>query len=247
MPIKPIYAESLLLGIGQRYDVIITADQPPSSYWFRADVATDCLNSNNYRARAIWTYSSTSHRTPSSKPFIVPTNCSEPSPLTPYWTQQVPHNEFVLSAQTLNLAFTSQRLLPDNSSLVVWALNGEALAVNWSAPTLSYLMSSNTSSSSSTTTTNPTNFPANFNLLPTLPSGNWNYWIIQVDSRMPPIPHPIHLHGHDVYVLGQGTGKFSASNATGILNFVEPTRRDTVTLPALGWLAVAFESDNPGT
>jgi hypothetical protein len=52
----------------------------------------------------------------------------------------------------------------------------------------------------------------------------------------------MHLHGHDFYVLGSGIGNFTVEN----LNYDNPIRRDTAMLPAGGWLAVAFKTDNPG-
>lgn len=55
--------------------------------------------------------------------------------------------------------------------------------------------------------------------------------------------HPMHLHGHDFYVLGSGQGNFSSPSQ---LNFVNPTRRDVAMLPANGWLVLAFETINPG-
>jgi FtsP/CotA-like multicopper oxidase with cupredoxin domain len=57
------------------------------------------------------------------------------------------------------------------------------------------------------------------------------------------IPHPIHLHGHDFYVLGAGSGNFS--NVTE-LQFTNPPRRDVAMLPGGGWLVIGFITDNPG-
>lgn len=54
----------------------------------------------------------------------------------------------------------------------------------------------------------------------------------------------MHLHGHDFYILGTGTGTFSASSAS--LNYVNPPRRDTVQLVSQGWAVIAFKTDNPG-
>jgi hypothetical protein len=82
------------------------------------------------------------------------------------------------------------------------------------------------------------------NLIP-LPQRNaWSFWIIQaVPTIAPPIPHPIHLHGHDFYVLGTGTGIFN-NNRT--LTYANPPRRDVAMLPANGYLVLAFITDNPG-
>jgi hypothetical protein len=71
----------------------------------------------------------------------------------------------------------------------------------------------------------------------------WYLWHIQ--QRTPiPLPHPIHLHGHDFYILGRGTGEWDGTT-TG-LNFQNPTRRDTAMLPSRGDLLMAFPADNPG-
>jgi FtsP/CotA-like multicopper oxidase with cupredoxin domain len=78
----------------------------------------------------------------------------------------------------------------------------------------------------------------------------WSYWIIQKDTAQgtPPIPHPIHLHGHDFYLLGASAanaGQFTTADIAG-LNFENPTRRDVAMLPPGGWLVIAFQTNNPG-
>ena len=59
------------------------------------------------------------------------------------------------------------------------------------------------------------------------------------------LPHPMHLHGHDFYILGEGDGDFTDVGISA-LNFDNPTRRDTHMLNPGGWLVVAFPTDNPG-
>lgn len=74
----------------------------------------------------------------------------------------------------------------------------------------------------------------------------WQYWVIQQDNTTaPPVPHPIHLHGHDFFVLAQQANAVWNGDIT-TLNMNNPIRRDTATLPAKGYLVLAFESDNPG-
>jgi hypothetical protein len=68
----------------------------------------------------------------------------------------------------------------------------------------------------------------------------WIYVIIQTSI---PVPHPIHLHGHDFYVLAQATGTF---DDTVTLNLANPPRRDVALLPLSGYLVLAFQTDNPG-
>ena len=57
--------------------------------------------------------------------------------------------------------------------------------------------------------------------------------------------HPIHLHGHDFWVLAQEVGTFNI--ATTKLNLSNPPRRDVAILPGNGFLAIAFKKDNPGS
>jgi len=80
----------------------------------------------------------------------------------------------------------------------------------------------------------------------------------------------MHLHGHDFYVLGRSaplnvplslaqllvlllTGGlnqyrtvFNPATDIGTLNFNNPVRRDVTMLPALGYVVLAFQTDNPG-
>lgn len=59
-----------------------------------------------------------------------------------------------------------------------------------------------------------------------------------------PQEHPFHLHGHDFFILGQEPmATFSEDTA---LNLSNPPRRDVAMLPASGYLAIAFQNDNPG-
>jgi FtsP/CotA-like multicopper oxidase with cupredoxin domain len=70
--------------------------------------------------------------------------------------------------------------------------------------------------------------------------------------------HPMHLHGHKFYVLGQGHGMFPGYESLGlkpegkgILDGHEGVldnliRRDVATAEGFGWLALRFIADNPG-
>lgn len=68
---------------------------------------------------------------------------------------------------------------------------------------------------------------------------------IQTDSTAHSIAHPIHLHGHDFWVLAQGSGPWDGT--TDSFKTINPPRRDTAVLPAQGHLAIALRLDNPGT
>ena len=61
-----------------------------------------------------------------------------------------------------------------------------------------------------------------------------------------PAAHPIHMHGHDFVILDQSDSPFDTSTALKKFNFNNPPRRDVALLPRGGYLAVAFQPDNPG-
>jgi len=58
--------------------------------------------------------------------------------------------------------------------------------------------------------------------------------------------HPMHLHGHNNWVLGYGgAGTPLPADASG-LNLVNPPKLDTFLLPKLGWVWTRVVMDNPG-
>lgn len=69
-------------------------------------------------------------------------------------------------------------------------------------------------------------------------------WVTLVIESALAIPHPIHLHGHDFFVLAYGSGTYADSGAT--LQTDNPPRRDVQMLPAAGYLVIAWQADNPG-
>lgn len=116
---------------------------------------------------------------------------------------------------------------------VAWKVNGQAMQIDWSTPTLSYILNGQYT------------LPPNDNGI-TISGNGWFFCLITNDT---PLPHPIHLHGHDTWVLASGTG--TGENSPYNLN--NPIRRDTYTVQgnngtpgAGGYIVIAFQTDNPG-
>ncbi|PNX96613.1 laccase-17-like protein, partial [Trifolium pratense] len=57
--------------------------------------------------------------------------------------------------------------------------------------------------------------------------------------------HPLHLHGYDFFVVGQGFGNYDPNKDPAKFNLVDPVERNTVGVPAGGWVAIRFFADNP--
>ncbi|XP_022746355.1 laccase-17-like [Durio zibethinus] len=58
--------------------------------------------------------------------------------------------------------------------------------------------------------------------------------------------HPLHLHGFNFFMVGQGIGNFNPNNDPAKFNLVDPAERNTVGVPSGGWVAIRFLADNPG-
>ncbi|KAK9925770.1 hypothetical protein M0R45_023035 [Rubus argutus] len=58
--------------------------------------------------------------------------------------------------------------------------------------------------------------------------------------------HPIHVHGHNFFIVGKGFGNFNVSKDPAKYNLVDPPERNTVAVPSGGWATIRFKADNPG-
>ncbi|KAF7805049.1 laccase-17-like [Senna tora] len=70
--------------------------------------------------------------------------------------------------------------------------------------------------------------------------------ILQDTSILGAESHPLHLHGFNFYVVGQGFGNFDPKKDPPKYNLVDPVERNTVGVPSGGWVAIRFFADNPG-
>lgn len=148
------------------------------------------------------------------------------SSLIPFVPNTVP-SSVLNSAGRMNLDNFQD---PAQNNLFRWLIDGTPHIVDWNNPTLETVLAGSTS------------FPPNSNIHE-MPTDGWYLWWIQSTASVR-LGHPIHLHGHDFYVLGSGTGVWDGT--TNGLTLNNPTRRDTTTLPPDGYLLIAFPADNPG-
>ncbi|KAH9870311.1 hypothetical protein IAQ61_005785 [Plenodomus lingam] len=232
VPIKSWVTNQLTLAIGQRYDVVINANQTVDNYWFRVSVGTDC-GRNSFQGKgvqmgAVLHYDGAPNGNPApSTGFALKTSCEdEPSEkLVPFVPNTVP-SSVVSNADQL----TVESFQDPNTRLFRWLIDGSPHIVDWNNPSLETVLAGST------------NFGTNSNVHEMTGNG-WYLWWIQSTAAVQ-LPHPIHLHGHDFYIVKTGSGIWDGTT-TG-LNLNNPTRRDTATLPRNGYMLMAFPADNPG-
>ncbi|WVZ01141.1 hypothetical protein V8G54_027210 [Vigna mungo] len=70
--------------------------------------------------------------------------------------------------------------------------------------------------------------------------------VLQDTSILGAESHPLHLHGFNMLVVGQGFGNYDPVEDPGKFNLVDPVERNTIGVPSGGWVAIRFVADNPG-
>ncbi|KAF1998379.1 multicopper oxidase [Amniculicola lignicola CBS 123094] len=232
IPIVPFTTNSLAIAVGQRYDVIIDANNTIENYWLRVGTGggkCDGPNANAENIRAVFHYDSAPPTTPTytASAATLPTGCYDETKIVPFVGTQVPQE----LPEEMTLSFFQSEA---TGNLVRWQVDGHAMMVDLENPTVQQIQRG------------VTTFKEEENVFVVGEKHQWQYWVIQQDSlTAPPIPHPIHLHGHDFYVLDQVANAKWAGDISR-LSTNNPIRRDTATLPGGGYLVLAFESDNPG-
>ncbi|KAK6212846.1 hypothetical protein LQW54_004936 [Pestalotiopsis sp. IQ-011] len=221
VPIVPYTANYIDVGIGQRYDVIVTANQASvaQNFWMRAIPQVACsANANADDILGIVTYGTV--QDPTSTAWDYTDGCDdETMNLVPHFAQNVGAADIQTSEDV------SIGALGD---LFKWTLNSTTLLTDWGAPTLGRVLSGDTA------------FNAQDNVILLPNKDDWFYIVVETQIG---VTHPLHLHGHDFFVLAQGTGNFT-SDVT--LKTTNPMRRDVAMLPAAGYIVMAWKTDNPG-
>ncbi|KAK3303048.1 multicopper oxidase-domain-containing protein [Chaetomium strumarium] len=234
VPIVPYTTDNVQLTIGQRYDVIVEANAEPGDYWIRGGWITDCLtNYNALNITGIVRYDATSTSDPTSSSTVTTSHSCLGEPLEntePYLKLNVANLDGGVVLEDLSFGFNRT----GDVNYFQWTVNTSSLRLDWGNPTLKQVFEGKSI------------FPTEYNVVSVNASGTDPEWAVLViqDLSNIPLAHPIHMHGHDFWVVGMGLGTFSGD--TSALNTTNPSRRDTSTLPAGGYLALAFQLDNPG-
>lgn len=231
VPLVPYTTEAVGISIGQRYDVIVEANATPGDYWLRAQWNSNCAqNQNPDGITGIIRYDNTSTADPTTVSTVTKAlTCGDEafSDLVPWLPLDVgAWNEVALQSVGTTIG----------PEWFQWTLNGSSLELDWENPTILQIIN------------NVTEFPLDYNVIavdrtPGATEAEFVVLIIQDDTGFG-VWHPIHLHGHDFWVIAAEVGMFDGNTSS--FNLVNPPRRDVATLPGNGYLAIAFELDNPG-
>ena len=206
VPIVPYETTSLMIDMGQRYDVIVEANAPPGDYWLRSGFEPYCIP-NGWGAdhiTAIVRYDSTSTAMPTSSSvnsavlgldFCVDEVHTRLEPWVPL---DLDMSNVVAGIQTEIIPFWL------NNTYLRWSINEESyLWVNWSNPALGDVITGDLDA-----------IPVSDNVFQVgqnvssnkLDQGKTEWVVLVIEDKTPftGISHPIHLHGHDFLILATG-------------------------------------------
>ncbi|KAJ6569737.1 Cupredoxin [Mycena vulgaris] len=219
VPTSPVEANILTLHAGQRYSVVVTANQPVGNYWINTILTggnpAHNSNLNATLGRGILRYDGAPAQEPTTPMTLGPAdqNILEEVNLHPLFPIPAPEPDF-------NLTFVTD--MPVNQT--VWNINGVAYK-SPVIPTLVKILDGANSAADFNASENTFVFPANK--------------VIQIE--FPPNPadelHPFHLHGNNFWLV--------KNNNSDVINTVNPIIRDTAGT-ASGGMIVRFTTDKPG-
>jgi FtsP/CotA-like multicopper oxidase with cupredoxin domain len=134
VPIVPFKTNMISIGIGQRYDVIIKADQKPNNYWMRSIPQLSCSsNENTLNIKGIVTYDSLAIVDPKTNATAYTDDCKD-TPMTSL-VPAVPLNAGdATTTKVLDLG------LAIDNSFFKWTLNNNTFLSDWGEPSKSHLM-----------------------------------------------------------------------------------------------------------
>ncbi|KAK0733004.1 multicopper oxidase-domain-containing protein [Lasiosphaeria miniovina] len=261
VPIHPYKNTSVLIGIGQRYNVIVEAKPitekgnvipTDKNFWMRTYVAP-CFGVNTtvyargYETTGILRYDSTSKAPPTSKPWSqVSLKCSDETysslkPILP-WTIGNPSNAGQEHDVIVDGTANRTELGPFGIfSMEPTTFNSKflPLRIDFDNPIFLHLNETKNSTDK---------WPERWIVVPeSYGDEDWVYLVVAGNRKKDysASAHPMHLHGHDFAILEQAENKrLDYGNLD--LKFDNPPRRDVVLLPVNGYIVIAFKTDNPG-
>ncbi|WEW59691.1 hypothetical protein PRK78_005171 [Emydomyces testavorans] len=250
VPMKPYVTDHIVVGIGQRYHVILdTLPDAPSgaAYWIRVTPTKGCFNfeANNPpdEKLGILYYGQRTDASPTSTGGSFSNQCrDEPfERLEPYHPWQIPDPQLApdMFDASSDIELGKWRLpgRPNNASEVrFWAVGPAPMYLNYSEP-----MAKNLDKASWDDTW--VVYPSEEHM-----HNDWVYLLItglQNLTSCAVTTVKIHLHGHDFVLLQQSSTGWNPRELNLKLN--NPPRRDVVLVPAGGFVVIAFKADNPGS
>ncbi|EED16674.1 multicopper oxidase, putative [Talaromyces stipitatus ATCC 10500] len=234
-PIKPYKTKVVTLGVGQRADVLVEGkdcSESQKAYWMRSDIPGDCSHANQaHSLAAIYYDDADTDSVPQSTKVnynISSQGCVEDSlELTePFFPEALPTE--ITTYQDINITFGANA-----TGAMVWFANNISFTANYNHPLLLLAKEGNTSYP----------YDPQWNVLDFGKHKTIRLYV----RNFTPLAHPMHLHGHNFWVLAQGKGDWDGT----VTRPYNPQVRDVQIVekgypyePA--YIVIEYKADNPG-
>ncbi|KIY01810.1 uncharacterized protein Z520_01948 [Fonsecaea multimorphosa CBS 102226] len=223
--IVPYTTDVVTLGIGQRADVILHANGTADSmYWMRSTISTECsLPDQPYGLAMVYYQDANTTATPTSSGWTVNDTVCGNDPLS----ETVPYASITPPAvnTTVDIALNFEI---NSTGHFLWTMDGSSFRTDYNDPILMLANGGNDSYP----------YDPEWNVYD---FGSNSSFVIVLNNETP-LMHPMHIHGHNMFVLNEGTGSWDGT----VVNPSNPTRRDVQMVQPDGYIAIQIIADNPG-
>ena len=235
--VEPYTVQRIYIDIGQRYDVLVKMDQTVGNYWIRTRVEKG--GQDNGMFNAVLQYEGASDTDDPTSVYVPPEIVlKDSSPLIP--TANNRFGDPLLTLKPPQFTVRKEFEIECNDPIVdrCWINHRQYRLPRH--PTLLNMYNKIVHSPYDNQTH--------------IVEVNYGDRVMMIINNRVGISHPLHLHGHDFYILGIGPDSpnddfisYNASEDEVRLNLENPPIRDSVTLPARSWLVIGFLANNPGS
>lgn len=196
-----------------------------SAFWMRSNISASCSISSQPDALASVYYDNAdTTKAPTSNAWNVPDpgTCENDdlSLTVPYYSLTPAPQP--ATTRTMEISYEI-----NGTGSFVWLLDGTTFRADYNSPVLLLADQGNLT------------FQPEWNVK----NFGSNATIRVVVNNKTPASHPMHLHGHNMFILHQGPGDWDGVSITNPSN---PQRRDVQLLPANGHMVWQINADNPG-
>ena len=245
--VQPYLVQEMFIDIGQRYDVLVNMTQALDLYWIRVFTSNNRYDDELHQFNAVLQYEGASETDdPRSTYVLRDIILTGSEPLNPDNNNRLniplkPPVEFNIGG-SVNSSFKTARI----EYLNITCNDGETQKLDHcSINNISYRMSRKLALLS-LKENEPLSIPA-IDL-------NYNEHVIFIINNFVAVTHPLHIHGHNFYILARGpefntsiVTPFDSSKDWQTFDLENPPIRDTFRLPRYSWVAIGFIASNPGS
>ncbi|KAJ7626741.1 multi-copper oxidase [Mycena rosella] len=228
-PVEPVTVDRVMVQVAQRYDVLLTTDQPVAVYWMRSTLDQSMfMEDKPLRAEtlAILHYTNASDPAPVGIPHLGDVDL-EPESLVPADAVPAPRGDVL----AIPFKFSIQRTHFQNWRSFINGTSWELLPQG---------QATRVAGTASAAAVGTKVWPGD-QLIASIDNVRTVDLIL---DNLDDADHPFHLHGYTPWIMGTGKGRYKA--ATAHLNTTNPMRRDTFFVRAREWIVVRIVTDNPG-